>query len=162
MGCSPETLYQHVHALQDVGLIIEHSKRSANGRSEVVYDSIADRLLSDPSQTTPEYLDAYRRAISALLRLTDRQVSAAVERQADAETKRHVSLRVRQIQVRLSLKSQREIARRLEKLVEFILECEDPSQSSRVAFNFVSTPLEDRHPGRSSCWVRPRWHSSPP
>ena len=142
VGCSQESLYYHVRALQKVGLIREHGKRPSNGRSEMLYDALADQLRSDPNQTTPQYLEAYRRAISALLRLTDRQVAAALERQAQAEARRPVSLLLRQLQVRLSAESQRDIARRIEALVDHIRDCDDPAQKTRIAYNFVSAPLD--------------------
>lgn len=141
MGRSPESLYYHLRALVDAGLVVEHGERSVNGRSEALFRTIAPQLVTDAEASDPEYLDAYRRSASALLRLADRQLTTAIQEQEDTGSKRPVSLRIQQLQARLSRRDQRELARRLDSVLEFLSSADDPAQTERIVVTLVSAPL---------------------
>ncbi len=147
MGRSAESLYYHLRALEQVGLVVEHGLPSGGGHGEMLYETVAEQLVTDPTQTAPEYLAAFQRSAAALLRLTDRQLSAAIERQAEEGTQRPVSLRIQQLQLRLSPSAQRELARRLDELLEYLIENDDPQQAQRIALTLACTPLEVPGPG---------------
>jgi DNA-binding transcriptional ArsR family regulator len=141
LGRSPESLYYHLRALQDAGLVIERGERVVQGRSEALYATIAQRLVTDPKQTSPDYIDAFKDSAAALLRLADRQVGTALEHQKESGSTRPISLRIQQVQARLSPKSQRELARRLDDVLQFLYEADDAEQPDRVVVTLVSAPL---------------------
>ena len=138
---SPESLYYHLRALEKAGLVVASGERAVRGRSEALYSTVAEELVTDPAQTSPKYLDAYRRSASALLRLADRQLGAAIERQEEEGTERPVSLRIQQVQARLSPAAQRELARRLDAVIDYALEQDDAERGERVVVTVVSSPL---------------------
>ncbi len=138
LGRSPESLYYHLRALAKIGLVVE---RSDPDRTEALYATAAESFVTDPTQTSKGYLDAYRRSASALLRLADRQLGAAIERQQETKSKRPVSLRIQQVQARLSPAAQRELAARLDDIVRFLIDEDDPEQSARVVVTLVGSPL---------------------
>jgi DNA-binding transcriptional ArsR family regulator len=80
MGRVPESLYYHVRALADVGLVVVDAKRKVNRRTETVYRLIAPRLVIDRKQRSPAYLEALAGTCAALLRLTERNYRAALKR----------------------------------------------------------------------------------
>jgi len=141
MGRSAESLYYHLRELEAVGLVIESGERVVRGRPEMLYATVGGKLVTDPEQSSPEYLEAYRRSASALLRLADRQMSAAIETQAEQGKRRDVSLRTQQVQARLSPAAQKELARRLDEILVFVGENDDPEREERVVLTLFSAPL---------------------
>jgi hypothetical protein len=127
-----------------VGLIVPHGERLVRGRPETIYSTVARRLYTDPRQSSPAYLAAYRRSTAALLRLAERQLGAAIERQERDRSTRPISLRAMQVQPRLSRSAQRELARRLDEVLAFLAVNDDPEEGQRVAVTLVSAPVEDR------------------
>lgn len=141
LGRSPESLYYHLRALEAAGLVVERGERVVGGRTEALYATIGEQLVTDPKQTSPDYLDAYRNSVAALMRLANRQFANAVEHQKTTGSTRPVSLRTQQVQARLSPASQRELARRLDDVLQFLVEADDPEQSARVVVTLISAPL---------------------
>ena len=114
------------------------------GREQALYGTVAPVLMTDPSQTSSAYLDAYRRSAAALLRLAERQVVAALERQEADGARRPLSLRVHNLQARLSPSAQRELARKLDEVMRFLAERDDPDAREHVAVTVVSAPVEPK------------------
>jgi predicted ArsR family transcriptional regulator len=141
MGRSPESLYYHLKALEGAGLVVQQGNRIRNGRNEMLYASVAKKIFSDPQQTSSRYLDAFRRSAAALLRLSQRQVTAAILRQQERGSRRPITLRAQQLQARLSPASQRELAQRLDEILEFLIDHDDPEEQSRTMVTLVSAPL---------------------
>jgi DNA-binding transcriptional ArsR family regulator len=80
LGRKPESLYYHIRALVDVGLVVSREKRRVGRRAEAVYQLVAPRLIIDPKQRTAAYADALAGTCAALLRLTARNYRAAIDR----------------------------------------------------------------------------------
>lgn len=138
---SPESLYYHLRALEGASLVRRHETRVRNGRSEVIWASVARGVYTDPDQTSPDYVEAMQRSASSLLRLADRQVHAALELQKETGSRRPPSLRCMQVHVRLAPAAVRELARRLDDLIAFIEESDDPEAEKMVAVTLASAPI---------------------
>ena len=147
MGRSPESLYYHVRALEEVGLLEQVDERRRRGRAEAVYATVARTLVTDPSQTSPAYVEAMQRSAAALLRLADRQLSMAFDRQRRSRSRRPTALMIRQYHARLSAKAQRELVRRLEELAEFVQANDDPHAGEMIALTLALAPLASRDEG---------------
>ena len=80
LGRKPESLYYHIRALVDVGLVISKGKRRVGRRAEAVYQLVAPRLIIDPRQRTTAYADALAETCATLLRLTARNYRATIDR----------------------------------------------------------------------------------
>lgn len=136
LGRSPESLYYHLRALERVGLIEDRSETG----DERAYDTRARLMVTDPSATAPAYLQAYKKSAAALLRLAERFFARAVDAQAAAKSRRPKTLRIQQLQVRLDAQAKRELARRLDELVEFLAEADRGHGSEAIAVTLVSSP----------------------
>ena len=68
MEREPESLYYHIHRLQRVGVVIQVGERSFNGRSEAVYALAGERIRVDQTESSPGFLEAFRKGIRTLLR----------------------------------------------------------------------------------------------
>jgi DNA-binding transcriptional ArsR family regulator len=77
MGRSPHSLYYHVHALRDVGLLAEAGERPGATRPEALYAPAvsAVRLEPDGSAATR---DAIRRTMAVGFRMAERDLEAAL------------------------------------------------------------------------------------
>ena len=76
MGRRPDSLYYHVHKLQDVGLLFDRGKRGSGRRAESVYDIPGRplRLAYDPAD--PENVEAVGRVVASMLRSAQRDFRA--------------------------------------------------------------------------------------
>ena len=141
LGRSPESLYYHLRGLEEAGLVVQTETRSRNGRPEAVWSAVARDIYTDPKQTSPEYVEAMQRSAAALLRLAARQVHAALERQRETGGKRPPSVRCMQLHARLSPAAVRELARRLDEVLAFLRDSDDPDAGEMVAVTVTSAPV---------------------
>jgi DNA-binding transcriptional ArsR family regulator len=140
---SPESLYYHFRALEEVGLLISAGTREVKGRSEALFATVARRIATDAGAHTSEYLDAFRRGASALLRLADRQLAGALERQEEDGCPRPPSLRIQQLNARLTPKAAAELARKLDDVMSFMYAA-DEEGGQMVSVTLVSSPIGKR------------------
>ena len=68
MSRRPDSLYYHVHKLQDVGLLIDRGKRGSGRRAESVYDIPGRPLRLAYHPSDPENVEAVRRVVASMLR----------------------------------------------------------------------------------------------
>ncbi|MEQ8768469.1 MAG: helix-turn-helix domain-containing protein [Planctomycetota bacterium] len=141
LGRQAESLYYHLRALEKVGLIEIAEVRRVGRHKEKTYRPIARYLRTDPDQVDPDYLAAMQRSAAALLRLTERQLQSALEHQRDAGVTRHPAFRIQQLQVRLKPKVVAELNRRLNDLLQFIAESDDPEARELIAVTIAAAPL---------------------
>ena len=141
LGRAPEGLYYHLRALTKVGLVREEP----GPEGESLFSATAPRIATDPTTSDPDYLTALAKSVSALLRLADRQVTAALDHQASEGTPRHPVLRAQQLRVRLTRTHAREAARRIDDLLQFLVDHDDPdaARAEDVAVTMVAAPLAD-------------------
>lgn len=126
MGRSPEALYYHVHAMVEVGLVVEAGEQTARRRSERLYDVVGRPFRVDPTNTDPAFLALLAKAGEARLRLAIRAGRDAMRdpdanREGDAR-----DWRLEQQQVRLSADARAELNRRITDIIWFLREADDP------------------------------------
>lgn len=141
LGRRPESLYYHIGALIDADLLVQVDERRTGRRPEAVYDVVAARVRTDPTQSSPEYIAAMRSSVAALLRLADRQMQAALARQQESGTRRPASLRVAQLNARLSPAAVAELNRRLDEVLDFVHEHDDPNSGQLVSLTLAMSPV---------------------
>ncbi len=133
----PESLYYHVQALIDVGLVVHHSNRKVNRRSEAVYRLIAPRLIVDRKQTSRAYKEAICRSCDTLLRLAGRDHHAGVER-GDLTLEGPLrSLMIRRCSSRLTKGGLAKVNRLLDRVVALFAEQDDAESSDTYAVTMV-------------------------
>ena len=88
VGARPTALYHHLEKLLDVGLVVEAGSRLRNRRRETLYETVAQRLVSDQrlrlsrAHRDPKHAEAVADIVSAQTRQLARdfrggQISAA-------------------------------------------------------------------------------------
>jgi DNA-binding transcriptional ArsR family regulator len=137
---SAESLYYHFRALEQVGLLIDAGARELNGRSEALYSTVAQEILTDARSTSPDYLDALKRAASALLRLADRQLAAELDFMMETRTARSIAFRIQQRNARLTPEVAAELSARLDDVMDF-LQQNDCADGEMISLTFASSPI---------------------
>ncbi len=141
LGRTPESIYYHMRALSRAGLIVEHEIRPTGGRPEAVYGLPAEVLVTDPTQTSPSYLEAMRRSSAAMLRLASRQIDSALKRQRSEARKRHAAFCMQHAQARLRPRDISELNRRIDDVMTLLQERDHPDGET-VAVTIAGAPIQ--------------------
>ena len=146
LGCRPESLYDHLKHLEEAGMVIRQGSRYLGHRSEVVYALRGKRLAVDRSITDKGFLAAFARSTAAMLRLAERCFTRALKSPDTIRKGRHRNLRIAQLNVRLNRAQLAELNERLEGLLAFLTEADNPRAKKFYAVTVVTSPLFDRQP----------------
>ena len=139
----PESLYYHVRALVDVGIVLQRGKRKVGRRSEAVYRLVAPRLVIDPKQRSRAYLEALTGTCAAVLRLAERNYRTSVDRGGFTLSGAKRSLLVRRCTARLDRAGLTELNQLLDRVADLLEEHEDSKSSDTYALTIVLTQLAD-------------------
>lgn len=140
-GRKSESLYYHVRALLDVGLLVHESTRSTGRRCEAVYRLVALRLLADRKQRSSAFKEALCRSCEAFLRLTARDHRAAVDRGDFVFEGPSRNLAVRRHTASLSREGLRKLNRLLDRIAEVLDGHDDATTGDAYVVTLVLTRL---------------------
>lgn len=139
LGREPATLYYHVHALVDSGIVRETGKREAGTRPESVYSLVAERILIDRKETSRPFLSALADLQRATLRTAERELVAALEaRDPKGSDDSPTLLRIAS---RLKPQDAARATKMLHELVEFLAENDDPEVGDTYSLTAAFTRL---------------------
>lgn len=79
LGRAPSSLYYHVRELLKAGILVEAGERPSGKRIETIYAMTTDRILLDAGSRSSAQAEAATKAVQSILRLTGREVAAAIE-----------------------------------------------------------------------------------
>ena len=148
MGRIPESLYYHVSELVRVGLVHRVGTRPTRNRKEALYDRVGP-IAIDPSQRSPAFLEAVGELYQSSLRATGRQLTRSLEEE-HGRTGERVRQGLVQHSARLSPKAHRELRKRLDELIDFVIENEDPDEPEVTWVTFAYAATSDRRPVEAS------------
>ena len=137
-----ESLYYHVKALMDAGLVRRVEQRSTGGRSQAVYEAVAADIVLDLSNRSKEYLTAVRDVYRAALRAAERDLENALERERKGKGPR-LNTMLQRFTVRLSSGDFCRLRAMLDEIGSFTAEHEDPAASGTVALTIVLSKKGD-------------------
>lgn len=83
LGRTRHSLYYHVKALRDVGLLIEETRVRPNGRGEAVYETPSPRMYLDVSRRNR---DLHHETLDAVLRVARRDLRKSFEQRDALDT----------------------------------------------------------------------------
>ena len=126
MGREPEALYYHLRPMLKAGIVVETGKRQARRRAEAVYDVAGRPLRIDPGVTTPRFLKAIVASATARLRLAERCLRQTIFSSRAHRQGPQRSFRIEQNNVRLTKASLKELNSRIDEMVAFLREHDDP------------------------------------
>ena len=138
-----ESLYYHVRALVEAGLIRRVEQRPTGHRNETVYEAVASEIVLDQSNRSEEYLRAVRDVYRAALRATERDLESALESERKGKGPR-LNTMLQRFTVRLSVADLRQLRAMLAEIGNFIAEHENPAASKEVAVTMVFSKLDPR------------------
>ncbi len=135
----PATLYYHVHALVDSGIVRETGKRKAGTRPESVYSLVAERILIDRKETSGPFLSALSDLQRATLRTAEKELEVALKardpkKAGDAPT-------LLRIASRLKPQDAARATKMLHELVEFLAENDDSETGDTYSLTAAFTRL---------------------
>jgi predicted transcriptional regulator len=116
----PASLYYHVHALEQAGLIVRDGQHHLGGRAENTYTAVADRILVDRTARSPSFARALVDLHRAALSQADREIENAVRREQLGETPEGEGVVLLRLTASLSKRDAREARQRLHELAQFL------------------------------------------
>ena len=141
----PESLYYHVKALLEVGLIVAAGERQTDRRAETLYAPVAPEIQLDDGDRTPEYLAAVWDTYRAALRATERELERALEKERDGSGPRKNTM-LHQANVRMSPSDAAKLREMLDEVMAFALGAESREGSTSVSLTMALSrlPVEGR------------------
>lgn len=140
LGCKPASLYYHVHALVNAGVVEVVDERHGKGPLESTYDTVAHKIKVDPQGASKAYREALGKLASASLRRADRLHQSAVMNPGLHHSGSERQRVLLQAQVRLSKSSLRCVNRRIDELMEFLYSCDRVGNGDSVSITIVVSP----------------------
>lgn len=118
-----ESIYYHVKALNEVGLVRRVGERSAGRKPEALYEAVAPEIVVDQEDRTPAYLAAVWDVYRASLRACERDLERALFDEEDGEGPRRNTL-LHQVNVRLSRRKAEQLRAMVDDVVRFAMDNE--------------------------------------
>jgi DNA-binding MarR family transcriptional regulator len=147
LGRSPHSLYPHVRRLVAAGIVRVAETRRAGKRDEAWYALVGHRIQVGARDAGPAARAARERTIAALLRMTAREVGAALARKSlrlEGEDRQVQAFRVVR---RLTAEQLRRLNRRIESLARGLAKTPPSAPSGpgtpTFAVTIVVTPTRD-------------------
>ncbi|MEQ8768644.1 MAG: helix-turn-helix domain-containing protein [Planctomycetota bacterium] len=144
LGRPADSLYYHVRLLEKVGLLVPKGTRPAGPRQEALYDVPGRPLALRP--TEPEQID---RALSAALRVTQRDVRAAVHEGRAVLRGRHRNMTGGRIKGWLTRQELDEVQAHLTRILEIFEASGEEPKGRLTALTYALVPLKARSRGRN-------------
>ena len=141
LGKAPASLYYHVHALSEAGLICRAGTRTTGRRDEMVYKPAATRIVIDRRGTSREFIEALSDLHSSALRATEREVRASLKEKSANGTPPGDSVTLLRLTAHLKPADARKARRRLQEVAAFIAEHDDPDGTTSYAFTATLAEL---------------------
>ncbi len=143
MSRSAGSLYHHFHMLLAAGVLVEEGRRRAGRRWETLYGLAAPRFYMDLDHSSPRSVRCYRRSAGALLRLTDRNFSEAVDSGQAVPTGRYRNLDANMKKARMTKSGLARVNRLLEEIHNIMREEDARGTGQPCALTTVLLPLID-------------------
>jgi len=141
MGRSAASLYHHFHKLLVAGVLVEEGRRRAGRRWEALYALAAPRFHMELDQSSQRNVRCYRQSASALLRLTERNFSDAVEFGQVVSTGRQRNLAANLWKARLTKAGLARVNRLLQEIYKVMREEDARGVGHPCALTNVLLPL---------------------
>jgi DNA-binding transcriptional ArsR family regulator len=141
LGRAPASLYYHVHALAEAGLIRQTGTRPSARRDEAVYEPAAARIIIDRRGTSRAFIEALADLHSSALRTAEREMRASLKQKSANGTPPGDSVALLRLTARLKPGDIRAARRKLEEVARFLAERDDPDAATSYAFTATFAEL---------------------
>ena len=142
LGRAPDSLYYHVRLLLKAEILRESSSRPLGVHGEAIYEAVASSFLTHCDPESPESVDTERASLGALLRLTERTYSRALERKTLRTHGKRRELDALRIRVNLDAEARAELNKRVDELFEFLRDASSATGGRATCVTLVHCPIE--------------------
>ena len=122
LGMQAESVYYHVHALAQAGLLLQAGERFGSTRPKVTYRLLAERVCVDWENTRADYRKALKKATRTAHRLAERLTERAIDDPGCRMNGPDADAWMGQEGVRLGPEKLRELMLKLAEIDRFIIE----------------------------------------
>jgi len=144
LGRSPHSLYYHIKRLADAGVVVPAETRRRGRRDEQVWTLAAERILLGPSPGAAGFGAAASKAVDSMLRLTSRELQAALRREERKQGARRTLIGLR-AKGRVDGPTLERITRLVGRIEALIRKANQQERAGTLyAVTIVLTPTEDK------------------
>ncbi|MHC4975682.1 MAG: hypothetical protein ACYTF7_03640 [Planctomycetota bacterium] len=144
VGRSAESLYFHVRALEECGLLLEAGERVSGGRSERLYRPVAEKIRIAGDITEEGYRGALSSMCGAIARASEREYSRSLESDRARLLGAGRNLAMYHYHVHLKGRDRQRLLRMLEEINTFIIEHNDPANGELYSYGAIFSPVAGR------------------
>lgn len=145
LGRTPHSLYYHVKLLERAGVVRIADTQRRGRRDERIWTLAGERIQLNATRS-PASLAKASKAIDAMLRLTSRELSAALRRRAQRSDEKQPLIGIRG-KARLGGRALRRVVGLLEEIGRVVADANRGAGSGRTfAVTLVLAPTEDKTP----------------
>ncbi len=143
LGRTPHSLYYHVKLLERAGVVRLADTRRRGRRDERIWTLAGERILLDSATRSPASMVKASKAVDAMLRLTSRELSAALRRRAERPDE--TPLTGTRMKARLGGRALRRVVGLIEEIGRVVADANRGTGSGRTfAITLVLAPTEDK------------------
>lgn len=146
-GRARASLYYHIHALVDAGLVRVAAGRRTGRATECLYEPVAKRIMLDRTERSSEFVSALADMHRATIRKAEREALVALDQGRAEHTPPGESVSLLRMTARLRPKAAAKARRMMLELARFIGENDDPNAPGIYA---MTTVLVRLHPPRAA------------
>ena len=137
LGRTPHSLYYHVRLLERAGVLVLADTRRSGRRDERVWKLAGDRILVGATPESPRSIEMAAKAADSMLRLTSRELRAAIGRTRPEA----IGLRMKG---RLGKSAVRRVRRLVKELEEIFRNSKSEAPARVYALTVVLTPSGEK------------------
>jgi DNA-binding transcriptional ArsR family regulator len=144
LGRTPHSLYYHVKLLERAGVVRIADTKRRGRRDERIWTLAGERIALSVATRSPASIVKASKAIDAMLRLTSRELSAALRRRAERPDEKQPLIGTR-MKARLGGKALRRVLGLMEEIGRVVEDANRGAGSGRTfAVTLVLAPTEDK------------------
>ena len=142
LGRAPDSLYYHIRMLEKVGLLIPCGQCKAGRRDAAMIDVPGRPIAIDQVVGRKKCKAKLIKAITSLLRLTERDMKAAFDSEHSNDKKTRIVLRAGRVKGWLTKRQFEEANQHILALEALLANSNNRKSSQLIAFTYALTPIE--------------------
>jgi len=147
VGRAPATLYYHMHALTDAGLVRKAGEQPSGSRTEAVYEPAAERIIIDNRGRSKEFMGALADLHATALRTAEREAVQSLAWHRSKGVPPEESVTLLRLSARLKRSHLRIARRKLQEIAAYLADHDDAKAEGTFAFTASLTRLVPRKRG---------------
>jgi len=145
LGRTPHSLYYHVKLLERAGVLALADTRRRGRRDEQIWKMTGERILLSAGAGLPASLAKTSKAVESMLRLTSRELSAAIRRHARTGGERTAPITGIRMKAHLDDRTLRRVVALMDQIGRIVADANRSQRSDRMfTITLVLAPTGDK------------------